>query len=313
MIRIAPFFFISLLFLSSCDPASSRLVPVDIEKPNPERLLSFYFGGYTPAPSQSGLLSQMDGTIFIDLNQLDSLSTGATLADSDNNGVISWEELEPFIQDTYYQSRDFPESISALHEQFPYSVEDDRWLVVPLRGMMTVALRTIYIEKEAVRSALLAYQENNKQLLYPEGTTIVAEHIVDESVMETTVMQKRNDGFWDFMVYDDQGTLTPFTTTDPNPLAAPTRCVGCHFGNKVFEPEYSFPSPSPDGPFGERGIYVDESFRDEAIATLLDEHAKRSDTILGLYGTLLLSEIKHRQQAGAVLTQEEALIFERFR
>jgi len=94
---------------------------------------------------------------------------------------------------------------------------------------------------------------------------------------------------------------------EPDDLKVPTQCVGCHFGDKQFEPERSFPREARPGPRGIRSLYVSENLKNESIARGISEHAKRSDNVLGLYATLFLSDLSTRIRKGASSEREQAL------
>lgn len=81
-------------------------------------------------------------------------------------------------------------------------------------------------------------------------------------------------------------------------MSVPTKCLGCHFGDRQFEPEKSFPSVARPGPNGERHVFVPDQFRDKAVRDAFSEHARRSDTILGLYVTLFISDMLNQAEAG---------------
>lgn len=299
-----------LILLGGCsrNPGS---VQIDLGKKNPERLLAFYFGGYTesePAdPFQTGLLTREDNGYRLNMNQLEAVVGSDTdlPEDENGNGKLDWEEIEPFLQKTYYQMRPAPPTLARLREGTRYLTDSTAWMRVDVNGVMTTARRSIYMPAAAVQEALLEYRSQGEALRYPVGTTVIAEHHEGESHVETTGMRKRADGFWDYFVYDAAGNLAPRTTTKPRELTVPTRCVGCHFGEKQFEPEASFPDVASPGPLGFRGIHVGDEARDTTVVNFFDEHRKRSDTLLGLYGTLYVTELKNKKMA---LTEKESEI-----
>ena len=306
-------FFASFL-LQGCQP--SPYLPVDLGTASSERVLSFYFGSYTTPDGlsleEAGIVEIDQGGTRIDVKALNTLGLSTPLQDVNGNNVIEWEELEPFLNATYYETRSFPPTLELLYTQTSAPSTDNGWMEVELDGMMISARRRILVKEAEIKGALLGYKQNNNQILYPSGTTFIAHHYTEGQRVETTISQKRADRYWDFFIYDEAGNLTPSTRTGPKELTAPTRCVGCHFGSKLFEPEVSFPASAPDGPFGARGIYVEEAARNPEITRQLDEHAKRSDTVLGLYGTIYMSRLQTKEQEGS-LTEEERLVLDAIR
>ncbi|GAB5518244.1 MAG: hypothetical protein RhofKO_04950 [Rhodothermales bacterium] len=288
MLRIA---LLSLLVLSGCAAGGHR-IEVKLDRSNPEPLLRYYFGAYAAAdtadPFEAGLLAN-DGDRYW-LNVEGSPHAEGLTAASGGDGVLDWEELKAFVAETYYATRNLPLTTYALYASLP--ADSSAWFTVEVDGVMTVARRRIQVPEAALRSALEHYQANDQQLLYPIGTAFVATHTLDGTLVETTLMQKRADGLWDFATYDADGNLATSTTTEPKPLQTPTQCVGCHFGNRAFEPEKSFPEPARDGPHGPRAVYVPEAWRDPALVAFFDEHQKRSDTVLGIYNTLFVAKLR---------------------
>jgi hypothetical protein len=288
---------------------------VDLGKSNPERLLAFYFGSYgddeAADPFESGLIVHSEEGYWLDLDRLKQrVPPNAKLPfDANGNRQLDWEELEPFLQATYYQVRPAPPDLETVRRETGYRSDSLAWMRVEVDGVMTTARRAVYLPIDALRQALGAYRERGDRVIYPRGTTIVAEHLEDGRQIETTAMRKRSDGFWDYFVFDDEGNLAPGTTTKPRELPAPTRCVGCHFGEKQFEPETSFPDPATPGPYGFRGIHVEPAVRDARVVDYFDEHVKRSDTVLGLYATLYVSRLLHQKKQGA-LSEEDARILQ---
>ncbi|MEM8484773.1 MAG: lipoprotein [Bacteroidota bacterium] len=299
-----------LVLLAGCGNKTD-LVRIDLGKSSPERLLKFYFGGYAAPdaadPMATGLIvAQTDG-YFLNPALLDEGYRGQ-LDDAAADGVLNWDELEPFLQQTYYSARSAPATLEALISPDLFRSGEGAWMMLPVDGVMTTARRQIYIEREKVAAALAQYAAQNRRIIYPEGTVIVGDHVADERVVETTVMKKRADGMWDYFVYDAAGMLMTATATEPRPLAVPTRCVGCHFGDKQFEPARSYPEPASPGPHGPRGIDLPTTPYDAVLVETLDEHTKRSDSVLGLYATRYLGELLLKGEARTAA--EQALLDE---
>ena len=287
---------------------------IDLDRSNPERLLRYYFGGYVAPegddPFSRGLLSAEDGRYYLDLDALASTHPGleVSLKEAAGDDRVEWEELATFLHATYYTVRNLPPTLDALRSQVPYQEGKDTWFHVELDGVMSTARRHVYVSKEALRSALGGYQEQGEQLLYPVGTAVVGEAHLDGQHVETNVMRKRSDGFWDFFTYGPDGALADRTQALPRALKSPTQCVGCHFGAKLFEPERSFPAAAPPGPHGPRALYVDEQLRDREVVQFFDEHRKRSDTLLGIYNTLFVAQLRADRRAGRISDEDGRLL-----
>ena len=308
---------LSLLFLcliAACtthSPSSdtSSFVQLDFDRDEPQPFVEFYLSPYAPNDTglyESGLVAEDDGTFYLDLEKLvETFPAAASLESPAEDGVLDWEELKPFLNAHYYERVDAPASLGEFMSGFD---ADTTWMEIEVYGVMTTALRHVFIEEPAVRSALENYRENEHQLLYPVGTQIVADHTIGTVIQETTAMRKRADGYWDFFVFDAAGNLTDQTSTPPKTLQVPTQCAGCHLGSRLYEPEKSFPGAAPPGPDGERAILVDESLERPQVVRLLDEHRKRSDGILGLYGTIYLSKLLQARAEGELNLDDAALL-----
>lgn len=305
--------------LAACGPERDEAVPetfvrIAIDKPEPERLLRSYFGGYVsprPAdPFDAGLLHERGGRLYIDVNALrrHQPSAAAHLTDVDADGRIGWDEFESFIAASYNAARSAPASLEELAREASFDPSDADWMRVDVHGVMTTARRSVYVRKQAIRSALEAYADREGRLIYPIGTVFVGEHHLGEAIVETTVMRKRPDGFWDYFVYDADGLPARGTATPPRELSAPVQCVGCHHGDKVFEPEAGFPARARPGPHGPRELYVEDAYRDIEVVRYFDEHRRRSDTVLGLYGTLFVSKLRAERKAGELDEADAVLL-----
>lgn len=294
----------------ACGPASSR-VEIILDESEPERLLRYYFGAYAGLegsdPFEAGLLSEEGGGFYVypDLLEVRHPGMGVRLRQAASGKRMDFESLESFLMATWNEARGFPQTLDAFREAHRY--REESWLQFDVHGPMTTARRRVYVAEEAIRAALAGYAARGERLLYPVGTAIVGEHVLESRHVETTAMLRRADGFWDFVTYDEAGRLSTRTHAMPRSLASPTQCVGCHFGSKQFEPERSFPSPSAPGPDGPRAYYLDAESRDEVVAARFDEHRKRSDTVLGIYITAYVSQLRAKRPR----TEEDAQLLQR--
>ncbi len=294
--------------------AASARIEIDLDKSNPERLLRYYFGGYAGPdggdPFLAGLLKDEDGHFYADLEALDARhpGTGAALQEAAGDHRLEWEELAVFLNTTYYRARRLPPTLEAFRAEVPYLDGEQAWFHVELDGVMSTARRHVYVAEDALRHALRNYQQNGERLLYPEDAVIVGEHHLEGELVETTVLRKRSDGFWDFVTYGPDSMLALQTQALPRALKTPTQCVGCHFGNKLFEPERSFPALASPGPHGPRAFYVDESLRDRDVVVFFNEHRKRSDTVLGIYNTLFVAQLRADRRAGRLSDDDLRLL-----
>ncbi len=292
------------LMVSGCNTdkdnrgSAPNMVLIDLDKGDEGLLLDYYFGAYTDGAPRMVLHEEdskyflQPATTLIDFPNIVALHNGAG-----EDGVITWEEFEAWILDSYYNVIDAPASLDRFRDVAGDWNQSD-WFSHEVKGQMTRFRRRLSIPRSAIYAALEEMDRPQDAILYPVGTSIVGEHLQNDTVVETTVMMKRKDGYWDYFAYNEEGLLATTVQKDPNPMSVPTKCLGCHFGDRQFEPEKSFPSVARPGPNGERHVFVPDQFRDKAVRDAFSEHARRSDTILGLYVTLFISDMLNQAEAG---------------
>ena len=292
------------------DVQTAERVPLRLDKSNPERIVRSVLGGYAAPdgadPFEAGVVEGEGDRLTLRPQALDP-AIRAQLADSDGDGAIGWDEWAAWVEATYALARALPPTLDALRAEADWRSGEPEWFAVDVDGVMTAARRRVAVPTAAVRAAVEAHAETGT-LAYPAGTWIVGEHEINGQTVETTVKRRRADGYWDFGVYGADGQLAPATTTEPRALRVPTQCTGCHLGQKLYEPERSWPGEASDGPFGPRAYHVPDVWRDPEIAALFNEHAAREDGVLGLYATLYVSRLAADRAAGRLGPDDEALL-----
>ena len=295
------------------DVQTAEAVPLRLDKANPERLVQSLLGAYVGDADafESGLVSGSGDDLTLHPQRLDAATRGQ-LSDADGDGAIDWDELVAFVGLTYVPAHGIPPTLADFYASSavapPSGPDDPAWFTVDVAGVMTSARRRVSVPVPALRAAIEAFAEGG-ELVYPVGTPIVGAHLADDgATAETTVKRRRADGFWDFAVYDAEGRVAASTSTPPLPLKAPTQCTGCHLGQKLYEPEKSFPAPAPDGPNGPRAYYVPDAWRSAEATALFQEHARRDDGVLGLYATLYVGRLLAARADGTLAPDDAALL-----
>jgi hypothetical protein len=290
-------------WIGCASPQSGSGVRIDGDVRGPA--LAFLFGSYTGVdardPFASGLLTRDGSAVYVDVAQLPG-----TL-DTDGDGEATRDEIRAWVQATYSDARDLPPTLDALDPTRSYR----DGFCTDGRGVMTQHARRVCVPTSALRSALRTFADSGR-VAYPVGTLLVGEHWDtrdgDSLLVETTVKLRRSDGFWDFMVYDGNGNLADRTDAAPRALNAPTQCVGCHLGQRAFEPEASFPALAPDGAHGPQALFVPDEWRDASLVAQFDEHRRRDDHVLGLYATFYAAHLRTLRQAGTLDAQGTQLL-----
>ncbi len=325
-IRVPRINVIIILFLISCIVAScgqpdagtpsvtQSEIRVDLEKSDERRLLAFYIGGMVSDagsnPFESGFVLERNGSYFLDTARLSELVPGlaSDFRTAGADGKIVWDEFESLIQKHYYSYRPIPATVADLKERRGDYSDADTWFSFEVKGVMSPHVRNIHVSRERLLTAISNYRSNEGRLIYDAGTTFISEHKEDGQSVELSAMTKRSDGFWDFYAYGRDGNQISRIERSPSDLIIPTRCVGCHFGNRLFEPERSFPVDPAPGPDGPRKLYVTGDMRNLRVVRSIDEHRKRSDTILGLYATLYISRMNARRAEGTIDPEVDRLL-----
>jgi hypothetical protein len=279
--------------------SASGVARIDFDKGNERELLRFYVGGMISRsgtdPFSEGIVTESANSYILDVSALAQKLPylKEELLDINSDGTINWTEFESLVQRYYYRYRFLPDSLDILiREEGDWHRSD--WFSLDVNGVMSPRRRRIHVRKKDLMSALSGYSRNNRAIIYPEGTVFISEHVSEGVLKEISAMRKRKDGFWDFFAYSSDSLLTDRIEQRPKDLMVPTKCVGCHFGSRLFEPEKSFPQSVRDAPDGPRRIYSLSNERTRRVVLLLDEHRRRSDRVLGLYGTLFLSALMQR-------------------
>jgi hypothetical protein len=283
-------------------PGEGVRLDADLSEPATAFLFGSYAGPEGGDPFAAGLLTRDGASVYADPARLPGV------LDADADGTASRDEVRAWAQVTYADARDLPPTLDALDAGRAYRAG----FCTSGRGVMTQHARRVCVSEAAVRHALRTFADSG-YVRYPVGTLLVGEHWDvaaggDSTLVETTVKARRADGFWDFAVYDASGRLAPSTAAAPRALASPSQCVGCHLGQRAFEPEKSFPNPAPDGAHGPQSLDVPPDWRDADLVARFDEHRRRDDRVLGLYATFYAAHLHALRARGALDEEGQRLL-----
>ena len=281
-----------------------RFVALDLDRRGTDEVIGYYMGAFLPSgredPFETRLVVKESDEYFVDIERFMALDSASAinLVAAAPDGSVDWDAFTDFVSSTYFRARGIPTTRLDLDEEQSFAAVNPDWMSVDVIGVMSTQRRRVFVRRQHVIDALRAYRANEDRIIYPDGTVFIGEHLDGNRVSETTVMRKSSGGFWDFFAYDSTGALADSTLPMPGSRHVPTQCFGCHFGDKLYEPERSFPGLAPDGPYGPRELYVGDSLRDPDVVRYFDEHRQRSDGVLGLYATLLVSELRAEREQG---------------
>jgi formylglycine-generating enzyme required for sulfatase activity len=270
--------------------------------------------------------------LYIDLGQVaaeKALIVRQIAAQASPADEISLDEMGAYMGKHYYEITRPYASLQALLHEHPYRDNPD-WLTVPVDSETFHRRRVLRIDKERIADALVSYFDHNDRLIYPQGTVITAESFDKKgALVETEVLRKRADTFWNFAVYDRNGALIPASLAfdDEGELAprevgfrVPQNCSICHRIDRLdLSGDPEAPARVPIRAFFQilpmrvPQIHLGPEYYDHmAFTELTEANAKLKDGVFGVYGSLLLSELASRKRL-ATLTANDKRRYERLR
>ncbi|MEX1275031.1 MAG: hypothetical protein WEE20_03815, partial [Bacteroidota bacterium] len=281
-----------LFLLTGCSTPSDR-VHIPLEGSQGKTIARFYSGMISGDKYEELFVEDSTGLgLRLSALRIVSPRLSSTLDKIREGGDrLNRDQWNRFLKVVVEQSTPFPETLAELFPTgLPHTMEDS-YFRLKVYGAMTTFRREIYVPKQALEDGLLKYWDRGGMLQYPAGTVIAAYHNNSSgATLELTVKKRRSDGFWDFGVYDSSGRSVRHSSSPPTSYSAPVQCVGCHLGTMLYEPEESFMIGREGKTEGEY-LVLEDRLRNPKIVELLDEHTRRSDHVLGVYGTIYLTEI----------------------
>jgi hypothetical protein len=237
--------------------------------------------------------------------------------------TITLGEMEAYMVRHYYElTRPYP-SLQALQIEHPYR-DNPNWLTVPVDSVTFHRRRVLHIEKDRIVDALVSYFDNRLRLIYPQGTVIAADSFDPQgNFVETEVLRKRADTFWNFAVYDRDGSLlqTSIAFNERGEVSpalagfrAPGNCANCHRIDRLdFSGDPQPPMIAPVQGFFHRlpdhvaEIHLGpEYYSHQAFLELTEAAGRQKDGVFGVYGSLLLSELVSKKKLGTLTADDRA-------
>lgn len=304
ILKWIPVCIVSSVVAIGCGAPGAQRVSVDAS-PNRVR---YVVGAFEPAGIDPVSVTA-DGSTVVDIVVLEGRSPGAAAAFREESvgDRVDSDALDRILDRAWRLRPPVEADLDAFAARTGYLERHDEWFRHEVVGSMTSYRRRLHIPLAAVRSAILSLAEG-RGLRYPPGTVVVGEHLDAGGVVETTVMTRRSDGFWDFAAYGREGLPVDRIRGTTEDLRIPADCYGCHYGDRAFEPQRSFPETAPDGPLGPRALFVPPGWRRADVTARLDEHARREDGLLGLHATLRLAALLAERDAGTGAGSDDDLV-----
>jgi len=280
----------------------------------------------SPKVMNGRIVRRQGKELYIDLKQIppDKASLLRKIAASQQPpGKISSEQMDAYMSEHYYEMTRPYADLKALLRDHPYR-DNPNWLAVPVDSVTFRRRRVLHISKERVADALAAYFDRNDRVIYPEGTAIVAESF-DRSgkFIEAEVLRKRADAFWNFSIYDENGSLVPKSVAfDEEGQITPAKqgfrafqsCAVCHRIDRLdFSGDAGAPVQAPIREFFHLlparvpQMHLAPEYLDHmAFTELTEATGKIKDGVFGVYGSLLLSELASRKRLGTLSNDDKA-------
>jgi sulfatase modifying factor 1 len=270
--------------------------------------------------------------LYVDLEQVPSEKAAILrhiASQSSPADEISLDEMGAYMKKHYYEITRPYATLQALLHDHPYRDNPD-WLTVPLDSETFHRRRVLRINKDRVADALVSYFDNNDRLIYPLGTVIAGESFdKNGSLVEEEILLKRPDTFWNFAVYNRDGALLPTSFAFDEEGAVAPRNVGfrvpqdCSICHRIDRLDLSGDPQAPARvplraffnflPMRVPQIQLGPEYYDHmAFTELTESNAKLKDGVIGVYGSLLLSELASRKRLGT-LTANDKQRYERLR
>jgi formylglycine-generating enzyme required for sulfatase activity len=236
---------------------------------------------------------------------------------------MSSQEINSYMEQHYYERTHPFADLEALRSAHPYRDNPD-WLTVPIDSVTFHRKRLLRVNKDRIADALTAYFDHGNRLIYPQGTVIVAESFDKQGhFSEAEVLTKRADTFWNFAVYDSQGRLAPRTLAfneegEPDPdgkgFVVPHGCAVCHRIDRLdLSGDGEAPERAPIRTFFQHlparvpQIHLGPEYYDHmAFTELTEANARVKDSVFGVYGSLLLSELVGRRRLNTLSAEDRA-------
>jgi formylglycine-generating enzyme required for sulfatase activity len=236
---------------------------------------------------------------------------------------MSSQEIDAYMEKHYYERTHPFADLDTLRGAHAYR-DNPEWLTVPIDSVTFHRRRVLRIQKDRIADALAAYFGNGNRLIYPRGTVIVAESFDKQGrFSEAEVLTKRADTFWNFAVYDGQGRLAPQTLAfneagEPEPgrkgFVVPHSCALCHRIDRLdLSGDEQAPLRAPIRTFFQHlparvpQIHLGVEYYDHmAFTELTEANARVKDSVFGVYGSLLLSELVGRRRLNTLTPEDRA-------
>lgn len=277
-----------------------------------------------PAPGQKAPLNVLDGTLvvrrgprmWLDLSRVDKDTTAElrrlAAAKEPKDRLDLMTELREHAAKVYYDRLAPYKNLADLQRDHPYRDNAD-YLAVPVDSDFFASRRVIYVAKDRVADALGMYAAQGDRVLYPPKTAFIAEARDEKGeVRDTEVLWKRADGYWTALIFDEKGDLVHDATVErgkgkgPFKFTASFNCFGCHhitrddasetlreFGfNHLERLAQRMDTPWP------KQVHLGPEYRERAAYELTESALRQRDGVFGPYGSLLLSELMHKQKQG---------------
>lgn len=275
-----------------------------------------------PAAGQKAPLDVLNGTLvvrrgrrtWLDLSQVENDAAAElrrlAAAQEPHDRLDLLTELRDHVAQVYHDRLAPYRSLADLQRDHPYR-NNAEYLAVPVDSDFFAGRRVIYVAKDRVADALAAYADEGDRVIYPAKTAIIAEARSEkDEVRDTEVLWKRADGYWTALIFDERGKLVHDATVERGKgknalkMTASFNCFACHRisredkSNALGESGFNHLERLDqrlDTPWPAQ-VHLGPEYRERAAYRLTETELRQRDGVFGPYGSLLLTELMHKQK-----------------
>lgn len=220
------------------------------------------------------------------------------------------KSLQKFIDNYYISYRGFYPRLTDITNSVHYKTEG-LWFKVEASSDIMQGLRKIYINKKNLFLALLRYKKNGGKIIYPPGTIFISETYRPNKKSKANefqnaeVMIKREDGEWDFFLYDSYQRINRNPLPESKTDVSPYGCLKCHYTKIRHEPFKSFPKQVSK----KYSVSADADSYSREVFQFFEENRRKTDHVMGPYASMFVSKLASDARQGK-LSKEDQFIFD---
>ncbi|NTV46032.1 MAG: hypothetical protein HGB11_05835 [Chlorobiales bacterium] len=231
---------------------------------------------------------------------------------TDGNDVTSYDakSVQSFIDNYYLSYRGFYPKLSDIADKWRYK-SPELWIRMDVNSDVMQGRREIYINKKSLFLALLKFKKNGNKIIYAPGTIFLSETYRlnkkqrKDEFANAEMIIKREDGEWDFFLYDSYQRITTNPIAESKTGVAPHGCLKCHSAKVQQEPFKSFPKNASKT----YSVSLGSDYYNADVFKFLGESRVKTDYVMAPYASMFLSKLIADARQSK-LTREDQFIYQ---